>query len=189
MCTRQACNYKTIGIVIAQLSSDTPFSWSHIYIKNYTNQWHLTGAHGKKKKRGSQTRQDFHTCSRSLKACFNYIPFTDFTRQWFKRREFPKKVNKIIFPTHFIRLKMHGVLPLSQGSRFYTAIQYFNVSLPSCSVYNINMYQYTYIIKDVQNLSTLERITSSIHLEKCLHSENTEILQVEKGMTTNYPYC
>ena len=46
------------------------------------------------------------------------------------------------------------------------------------------MYQYTYIIKDVQNLSTLEGITSSIHLEKCLHSENTENLQVEKGMTT-----
>ena len=31
----QACNYKMIEIIIiiAQLSSDTPFSWSHIYIK------------------------------------------------------------------------------------------------------------------------------------------------------------
>ena len=36
----QACNYKMIEkmIIIAQLSSDTPFSWSHIYIKNYANQ-------------------------------------------------------------------------------------------------------------------------------------------------------
>ena len=133
------------------------------------------------KKRGSQTRQDFHTCSRSLTGCFNYNPFIGFTRQWFKRREVPKKVNKITFPTHFIRLKMHGVLPLSQGSRFYTAIQYFNVSLPSCSVYNILICISTHILsKDVQNLSTLEGITSSIHLEKCLHSENKGNLQVEK---------
>lgn len=30
----QACNYKMIKIIIiiAQLSTDTPFSWSHIYI-------------------------------------------------------------------------------------------------------------------------------------------------------------
>ena len=117
------------------------------FFKNYTNQWHLTGPHGKNKKRGSQSRQDFHTCSTSLTTCFNYNPFIDFTRQeWFKRREVPKKVNKITFPTHFIRLKMHGVLPLSQWSWFYTAIQYFNVSLPSCSVYNILICISTHIL-------------------------------------------
>lgn len=148
----------------------------------------------KRKREGPKPRLSYnHECSMSLTACFNYNPFIDFTRQswqWFKRREVPKKVNKITFPTHFIRLKMHGVLPLSQGSWFYTAIQYFNVSLPPRSVYNILICISTHIIiKDVQNLSTLEGITSSIHLEKCLHSENTENLQVEKGMTTNYPYC
>lgn len=147
----QAYNYKMIEIIIiiVQLSSDIPFSWSHIYIKNYTNQWHLTGPHEKKEKRGSQTKTFIQSCSMSLTACFNYNPFIDFTRQswqWFKRREVPKKVNKITFPTHFIRLKMHGVLPLSQGSWFYTAIQYFNVSLPPRSVYNILICISTHIL-------------------------------------------